>query len=85
MFFELLAAEYLSAIFALVVGVLACRVASLLTIGAYEVSILRLMCLGKVRAPARGLEYVFACATPVAVAGQTLFPDMLTLHTSLAW
>ena len=33
--FELLAAEYLSAIFALVVGVLACHVASLLTLGAY--------------------------------------------------
>ena len=33
--FELLAAEQLSAIFALVVGVLACHVASLFTLGAY--------------------------------------------------
>ena len=33
--FELLAAEHLSAIFALVVGVLACHEASLPTLGAY--------------------------------------------------
>ena len=83
-FVELEAAEFFQAVLALVRVVLARRVSSFGTVCAYEISVRQPVMLELLIAPRTCVKHVLAGSTPVAVACQTLLPDIIAFDTTLA-